>query len=64
MATCGIRLVMKDVRDAMADILDHTTPAGYAADAPRTRQKTDWELSIFRFESGKNFYLIVYLVID
>lgn len=24
-ATCGIRLVMKDVRDAMAEILDHTT---------------------------------------
>ena len=24
-ATCGIRLVMKDVRDAMAQILDHTS---------------------------------------
>jgi Rrf2 family protein len=24
-ATCGIRLVMKQVRDAIADILDHTT---------------------------------------
>lgn len=24
-ATCGIRLVMKDVRDAMTEILDHTT---------------------------------------
>jgi Rrf2 family protein len=24
-ASCGIRLVMKDVRDAIADILDHTT---------------------------------------
>ncbi|MHB1400252.1 MAG: RrF2 family transcriptional regulator [Trichloromonadaceae bacterium] len=24
-ASCGIRLVMKDVRDAMADILDHTS---------------------------------------
>lgn len=24
-ATCGIRLVMKDVRDAIADILDHTS---------------------------------------
>lgn len=24
-STCGIRLVMKDVRDAMADILDHTS---------------------------------------
>lgn len=24
-ATCGIRLVMKDVRDAMAEILDHTS---------------------------------------
>lgn len=26
-STCGIRLVMKDVRDAIADILDHTTLA-------------------------------------
>lgn len=25
--TCGIRLVMKDVRDAIADILDHTSLA-------------------------------------
>jgi DNA-binding IscR family transcriptional regulator len=24
-ASCGIRLVMKDVRDAMAEILDHTS---------------------------------------
>jgi len=24
-ATCGIRLVMKDVRDAMSEILDHTS---------------------------------------
>ena len=24
-STCGIRLVMKDVRDAIADILDHTS---------------------------------------
>ena len=26
--TCGLRLVMKDVRDATAKILDHTTLAG------------------------------------
>lgn len=27
-ASCGVRLVMKDVRDAMAQILDNTTLAG------------------------------------
>jgi DNA-binding IscR family transcriptional regulator len=26
-STCGIHLVMKDVRDAIADILDHTSLA-------------------------------------
>lgn len=26
-ATCGVRLVMKDVRDAIADVLDHTSLA-------------------------------------
>jgi Rrf2 family protein len=29
--TCGIRLVMKDVRDAMANILDHTSLADVIA---------------------------------
>ena len=30
-ATCGVRLAMKEVRDATADILDHTTLAGLNA---------------------------------
>ncbi len=33
--TCGVRLAMKDVRDATADILDHTTLAGMNAQVAR-----------------------------
>jgi Rrf2 family protein len=36
--TCGIRLAMKDVRDATARILDHTTLAGINAQVARVRR--------------------------
>ena len=37
--TCGVRLAMKAVRDATAEILDHTTLAGVNARAARKRRK-------------------------
>src|SRR5436190_12577182 len=43
--TCGVRVAMKEVRDATSDILDHTTLAGLNAkvarsgSAPRPRRK-------------------------
>ena len=36
--TCGIRLAMKEVRDATAGILDNTTLAGLNAKSRRTRR--------------------------
>jgi DNA-binding IscR family transcriptional regulator len=33
--TCGVRLAMKEVRDATAEILDHTTLAGLNAQVMR-----------------------------
>lgn len=36
--TCGVRLAMKDVRDATARILDHTTLAGLNAQVARARR--------------------------
>jgi len=39
--TCGVRLAMKDVRDATAEILDHMTLAGLNAQAgPARRRKS------------------------
>ena len=37
--TCGVRLAMKEVRDATADILDHTTLADVNAKVARKRRK-------------------------
>jgi Rrf2 family protein len=37
--TCGVRLAMKAVRDATAEILDHTTLADVNARAARKRRK-------------------------
>ncbi len=46
--SCGIRLVMKDVRDAMADILDNTSledVLGRSAEAVRTlKQIVDYSI--------------------
>ena len=39
-ATCGVRLAMKEVRDATAKILDHTTLASVNARVARKRQKS------------------------
>jgi Rrf2 family protein len=36
---CGVRLAMKEVRDATARILDHTTLASLNAEVARTRRK-------------------------
>jgi Rrf2 family protein len=38
-ATCGVRLAMKEVRDATADILDHTTLADVNTKVARKRRK-------------------------
>ena len=38
--TCGVRLAMKEVRDATADILDNTTLADINARVARTRRGT------------------------
>ena len=38
-ATCGVRLAMKKVRDATAEILDHTTLADVNARIARVRRK-------------------------
>jgi Rrf2 family protein len=38
--TCGVRLAMKEVRDATARILDHTTLADVNARVARKRRKT------------------------
>jgi Rrf2 family protein len=37
--TCGVRLAMKDVRDATAQILDHTTLAGLNAEISGKRRR-------------------------
>jgi Rrf2 family protein len=37
--TCGVRMAMKDVRDATARILDHTTLAGLNAQVARARRR-------------------------
>jgi Rrf2 family protein len=37
--TCGVRLAMKEVRDATARILDHTTLAGLNAQIAGTRRR-------------------------
>ena len=37
--TCGVRLAMKDVRDATARILDHTTLADLNAQVARARRR-------------------------
>ena len=37
--TCGVRLAMKDVRDATADILDHMTLAGLNAQVSQARRR-------------------------
>jgi Rrf2 family protein len=37
--TCGVRLAMKEVRDATAQILDHTTLAGLNAQVAGTRRR-------------------------
>jgi Rrf2 family protein len=37
--TCGVRLAMKEVRDATADILDHTTLADMNAQVSRLRRR-------------------------
>ena len=37
--TCGVRLAMKDVRDATARILDHTTLAGLNAQVARVGRR-------------------------
>ena len=39
-ATCGVRLAMKEVRDATAEILDHTTLAGVNRHVARKRRKS------------------------
>ena len=39
-ATCGVRLAMKEVRDATARILDHTTLASVNARVARKRPKS------------------------
>ena len=39
-ATCGVRLAMKEVRDATAQILDHTTLADVNARVARKRRKS------------------------
>ena len=39
-ATCGVRLAMKDVRDATARILDHTTLADINAQVTQGRRTT------------------------
>ena len=36
--TCGVRLAMKEVRDATADILDNTTLAGVNMKLARKRR--------------------------
>jgi Rrf2 family protein len=38
--TCGVRLAMKEVRDATARILDHTTLAGVNARVARKRRRS------------------------
>jgi Rrf2 family protein len=38
--TCGVRLAMKKVRDATADILDHTTLADVSAQVARKRRSS------------------------
>ena len=38
--TCGVRLAMKKVRDATAQILDHTTLADVNAQLARTRRRS------------------------
>ena len=37
--TCGVRLAMKDVRDATAEILDHMTLAGLNAEVGQARRR-------------------------
>jgi Rrf2 family protein len=37
--TCGVRLAMKDVRDATAEILDHMTLAGLNAQVGQARRR-------------------------
>jgi DNA-binding IscR family transcriptional regulator len=37
--TCGVRLAMKEVRDATADILDHTTLADMNTQVRRLKRK-------------------------
>jgi len=39
-ATCGTRLVMKQVRDAIAQILDNTTLAGALEQSARARRQS------------------------
>jgi Rrf2 family protein len=38
--TCGVRVAMRDVRDATSRILDHTTLAGINSKVGRRRQRT------------------------
>ena len=38
--TCGVRLAMKEVRDATAQILDHTTLADVNVRVARKRRKS------------------------
>ena len=46
--TCGVRLIMKEVRDATAHILDNTTLAGLGALVAATRRA----LAMETFSSG------------
>ena len=48
--TCGTRIVMREVRDAIADILDHTTLAMVCrkVDAARQKQRGESALEIGR----------------
>jgi Rrf2 family protein len=41
--TCGLRLVMLDVRNAISDILDHTTLADVAQRVARAKNETEME---------------------
>lgn len=43
-ATCGLRMVMGDVRDAIARILDHTTLADVAARVRQAREQAQARL--------------------
>jgi Rrf2 family protein len=52
--TCGVRLAMKEVRDATAEILDHTTLAGLNAQVAKVKRRKPSQASVSRGKQVEN----------